>query len=531
MPLRERAAVTTLAIISIALRAVAFFRYRFDSDEPQHLHVAWGWTAGLLQYRDVFDNHAPLLHIASAPILRALGERENILLWMRAPMLPLFAIVIAATYILGARMYSRRVGIWSAVLCSLLPPIFLKSLEYRTDNLWNALWFLSLLLIMSDELRAPRAFAAGFLLGCALATSMKTSLLVITLAAAATMTRIALGRCKLLRLLPLGGGFVIAPSLIVAYFAWRGALINMLYCVISFNELLTRTRAPIALWIPRVLWLPLVAVAVRVAWRLRPKTDDDAARRRFFLGFASAFFIVTLICFWILVSPRDFLPVLPLLTIFGVAWFGRNPRRAVVVYVVAGVVCVGAIAYYADRFADRTREQFTMMHQLLRLTRPGEPVIDYKGETVYRPRPYYYILESITRNAMQASLIPDTIAEDVVRAGCHVAQADGEFWPARGRVFLHENFLDMGRLRAAGKWLKPQPRERFTIAIPGTYVVVDKKGQVRGVLDGTPYDGPRYLPAGVHRFDAAGPPETMACLWAPAFQRGFSPFHLQDRDF
>jgi len=32
------------------------------------------------------------------------------------------------------------------------------------------------------------------------------------------------------------------------------------------------------------------------------------------------------------------------------------------------------------------------------------------------------------------------------------------------------------------------------------------------------------------RFTAAHP-EGMACLWAPAYARGFSPFHLQDLDF
>src|SRR5437762_12870858 len=99
----ERLTLIGLAIVTAILRAIAFFHYRFDSDEPQHLHVAWGWTAGLLQYRDLFDNHAPLFHMATAPILRLVGERPDVLLYMRAPMLLLFAVVIWVTYILGAR--------------------------------------------------------------------------------------------------------------------------------------------------------------------------------------------------------------------------------------------------------------------------------------------------------------------------------------------------------------------------------------------------------------------------------------------
>src|SRR5437660_7114529 len=140
MSRRERVIVAALALLMLALRAAAFFRYRFDSDEPQHLHVAWGWTAGLVQYRDLFDNHAPLFHILSAPLLRVAGERSDVLFFMRTPMLLLFAAVLWATYILGKRLYSARVGVWAALLLSFFPPFFLKSLEYRTDNLWNTLW-------------------------------------------------------------------------------------------------------------------------------------------------------------------------------------------------------------------------------------------------------------------------------------------------------------------------------------------------------------------------------------------------------
>ena len=59
---REKLTFALFAALALVLRAAALFRYRFDSDEQQHLHVTWGWTAGLMQYRDLFDNHAPLFH-------------------------------------------------------------------------------------------------------------------------------------------------------------------------------------------------------------------------------------------------------------------------------------------------------------------------------------------------------------------------------------------------------------------------------------------------------------------------------------
>src|SRR5437588_11605738 len=124
----ERLTVIVIATLSLVLRWLAYVRFRFDSDEPQHLHVTWGWTAGLLQYRDLFDNHAPLFHMLTAPVLALVGERPDVLLYMRAPMLILFAIVLACTYILGKRLYSSLVVIWAVLLLSLFPVFFLKAL-------------------------------------------------------------------------------------------------------------------------------------------------------------------------------------------------------------------------------------------------------------------------------------------------------------------------------------------------------------------------------------------------------------------
>ena len=86
----------------------------------------------------------------------------------------------------------------------------------------------------------------------------------------------------------------------------------------------------------------------------------------------------------------------------------------------------------------------------------------------------------------------------------------------------------MGRLRASGQWLADDGA--FTIAVPGQYVVVGTGGELRGTLDGSPYRGATPLGAGVHRFVSTSR-ERLAVLWAPAFQRGFSPFHLRDREF
>ena len=129
--IKERRLAAALIGAAAILRTLYAFRYRVDSDEPQHLHVAWAWAHGLVQYRDVFDNHMPLFHLVTAPLVSALGERADIVFLMRLAMLPAWAFVLWCTYRLGRRLYSPCAGWWAAVLTAWLPPFFLCSLEFR----------------------------------------------------------------------------------------------------------------------------------------------------------------------------------------------------------------------------------------------------------------------------------------------------------------------------------------------------------------------------------------------------------------
>ncbi len=530
----ERIALTTLATLSVALRAFLYFRYRFDSDEPQHLHVAWGWTVGLVQYRDTFDNHAPLFHMLSAPLLRVLGERPDILLYMRAPMLPLFAVVLACTYVIARRFYGPRVALWSVVMLSLYPSFFLKSLEYRTDNLWNALWMLALLVLTGGTATPARMFAAGAILGIGACVSLKTSLLVGALALAAVGTRFALRepirpREILHKVAGFATAFVLAPAALTAYFAHLGALPNLFYCVFEFNKLIAQTHANVMLL--RIAYPFMLAFVLWYGRRIATNVvSDSAGRTRFFLGMLLAMFAATLAGLWVLISPRDLLPIMPLMLIAFCSWFMQkveSGRIIVAVFAALAAVFILSIAYDSTWFENGTASDIGMIDEALHLSRPDETLMDLKGETIYRRRPYYYVFEKITRDAIRAGLLPDRVAEAVVAAKCHVVQADGLFFPARSRMFLSANYLDVGRLRASGQWVRADGS--FTIAVSGRYVLLNKSGEAAGVLDGVPYSGPRDLQPGPHRFvgTSAG---RVACLWAPAFERGFSPFRTKGRE-
>src|SRR5438552_1997551 len=112
----ERAALLLAFAVLFALRAAEATRIHFDTDEAQHLHVAWAWTRGHVQYRDVFDNHAPLFHLLLAPFVLLVGERGDAVVLARFAMFPLFAAALFLAYSIGRRLFGARAGAWGAAL-------------------------------------------------------------------------------------------------------------------------------------------------------------------------------------------------------------------------------------------------------------------------------------------------------------------------------------------------------------------------------------------------------------------------------
>lgn len=535
-----------LLALMIMARVISAYTWRFDSDEPQHLHVIWGWANGLLQYRDLFDNHAPLFHILFAPVYRLFGERPDILVVMRLAAIPLFLAALWAIYLIGRALYSRQVGLWAAVFAGLYPKFFLTSLEFRADDLWIVPWLLAIAVLVQKPVNTRRLLLAGILLGATLSTSLKTSMLLLALALAATVLvffqrpaeRLSASRyaANALRLL---AGMSVIPLALIAYFYAGHGLSAMYYDVVQHNivpglghwkHFGNALRALIAL--PLVLWAALY---------LQRQPDVPSrqrnARTLVFLIFGLA--VITLYGFWPLVTRQDYLPLIPLMAIIVVgqamerlsATLGQGERRYRYALVLA-VVAVSEFGWLAmkERAAHENQVQdYQLLAATLQLTRPSDELMDLKGETVFRRRPFFYVLEGVTRKRMQLGTIRDSIPEDIVRTKTTVAAADSAFFPPRGRQFINENFISVGPLRVAGQMLEQQQGDiAFNIQIPASYAVVAEHGDVSGWLDGTPYTGPRLLASGIHHFRLnATPNDRLAVIWAPAIERGFSPFTLR----
>ena len=192
---------------------------------------------------------------------------------MRLVMLPLYAFTLWCTYRLGRRLFSARTGLWAAVLLAWLAPFFRCSLEFRADDLWAPLWLLGLVIAIEGELSPARALAAGLVVGAAMGVSMKTPLLIASLAtAAAVAVAFSPPRPTTRWLAPLAArallftlGVAVVPAALAAGFAALGAWDSFVYGTIRHNlisHLGTWRRGPVHLLLfPGILGLGVTAAS------------------------------------------------------------------------------------------------------------------------------------------------------------------------------------------------------------------------------------------------------------------------------
>ena len=180
----SRLAVAAVAVVAVVLRLASTLHHAVDSDEPQHLHVVIEWTRGLVQYRDIFDNHAPLFHLLMAPLVTFVGERPD-----AVRLAPVFSCGRGSWWRAGRCSVSRATpsrgrshggpccpSALSRDSCSFHPNFAPTSCGWRCGcSRWCSCW----------AGLSTRAFLGALFLGAAFATSLKTLLMLLALALAA----------------------------------------------------------------------------------------------------------------------------------------------------------------------------------------------------------------------------------------------------------------------------------------------------------------------------------------------------------
>ena len=534
--------VVAFAVL-LLLRVLYAFTLQVDSDEPQHLHVVWAWTQGLLPYRDVFDNHTPLFQLLMSPLLALLGERADIVPLMRLAMIPFYALALWAGWRIGCALWSRRTAALATLLTALFPFYFVLSAQFRTDDLWSPLWVLTVLVGVTGTPGVRRVAASGLLAGLALAVSLKTTVLLIAGAIALALVLLIWrldGRRLNAAALTRGAiAFALAAAvplaMFAAFFAAEGAWAQTWYCTVQHNIVpgLGDWGGHRLAHVARLCVFPaLLLLNAGVLWRtLRRTTDAERWLRRSVVLASAVLYVGALISYWPLVPAQDLLPVTPMLMLGLVALGEREQpgraaavvrRRALPLWVLLFLLFdLGVILALRPPWRDRAAVQENHLAAVLRLTRPDDDVMDAKGESIFRMRPIYWAFENITQQRMKLGLIPDDVVAGLIRTGTPLV--DDYRMPAGAQAFIAANYLaiGIGRLRVAGLLLDvPQAGVpvRFRVNVPQTYVLVDATGTAVGVLDGTELDGPRRLTAGSHVLTVPRPGR-YALVWAPAMAR------------
>ncbi|MEI6561637.1 MAG: glycosyltransferase family 39 protein [Verrucomicrobiota bacterium] len=542
MPQWERGAMVAVCLLILALKVCYVHELSTNSDESQHLHVAWGWTQGMVQYRDFFDNHTPLFHLAMAPLVAWIGEQADILFRMRLVMLPLFAGALGCIYWLGARLYSQRAGIWAALLAATHPVFLLKSTEFRADILWMALWFATLAVGLTGPFTRRRAFVTGLLLGVVFGVSMKTVLLLVSLLGSLGLLCLLLSKPQRNALLahsvgavlPALAGLCIVPLAIGIFFASKGALGDLLYCVFEHNAVPGHNPGTLQrLWLNTlfVILLPVIGLVGRLILRMDP--HHPLALQRALVFLASAIFLLLLRCFWPHVTSQDYLPVLPLLAVTITPWVLRLTNRAapLLLLLATGIQIAIAVQRQSPLSTPEPSLDQALTSHILQLTKPTDFVMDSKGETIFRRRPFRYVLETMTLRRMESGLLPDTIVEEMVKTRTCVVLL--KRLPSKSTQWVTKYYVPVThKIHVTGCFL-PVAQEGggarpFEVAIPAEYVVASAEGSVQGIMDGVACAGPVFLSPGRHTFSSVDS-RPLAVFWAQAAATGFTPFQAAQK--
>ena len=550
--------------LALVLRVVFIRTHVWNSDEPQHLHVVWAWAHGRLPYRDVFDNHSPLFSWLCSPLFRLLGERADIVEWMRVAMVPLYGVSVWCIYRLGVVLFSRRAGLWAAVIGGVYPPWFTIMGEFRTDVLWTTLWLVTLVILLTGRLTLGRLFCAGLALGATFSVSMKTTLLLLSMgggglcvvAVGPWLRRIPAGAGEEVsfwkRALALLGGLLVVPGGWVLFFAAQGAWGEFYYGLITHN-IVPRVDGAALKW-TRLGGVNLVrfAIGILAGGLSMPllARDRGQAQRRVFLFVVAGLFYPLLHGLWPVVTAQDDMPHYPILAVviagMGAMLFESRASSRALRFVLPALVFSGAIAEFTvmlrwESIHDRSNlNRIQGIQDLLTLTDASDFVLDAKGNTIFRERPYFYAIETLTAQRAARGLLADDVPEHLIATRTAVVILSKRM-TERTKDFLEQNYVGVGHYTVAGKHLSvagkylPAPDTdgaiRFDIALPQQYMLLTKHGLGGGTLDGLPLDGPRELASGPHIFWP--PPHTtdhFTLLWSRAYERGFSPFTKDSPD-
>ncbi len=330
----------------------------------------------------------PLFHLLSAPIFALTGNDVRVLFVARIAMLPLFFLSLLLVHTISSRLWGERTAWWAVSLLAAFPPYFLGTLEYRADDLWVVLWLLAIAVFVGDRPIVWKGLIGGVVIGLSFAVSLKTTLFVISIAAANVLAFALTRRRSGIRTYRTFIQFTVAaflpmiliPCAIYSGFALAGAAGSFRYGVFEHNIFPFEHAWRVVLFIP--LYFTARPIALRMA---RSEGDTPIVRRRLFVFLCFAGYVTALLAFWPMLSFESYLPFYPLgillLTPLLLEWtdrrewleWSRMPSFAIPAFAVAlGVVTTVAVA---KPWSNDAKKEIELISEVLAITNDDEPVM------------------------------------------------------------------------------------------------------------------------------------------------------------
>ncbi|MEO7406031.1 MAG: hypothetical protein ABIZ92_03405 [Vicinamibacterales bacterium] len=204
------------------------------ADQGLYAYVGDRIRAGDMPYRDAWDQKPPAIHYTYAA-LRAVWPNDAVV-----PLadLAIAAILAALLYSLGGMLAGGTAGQVAALLFLLLSdPSFWRNggaaVRAQCETFVAALVIAAFLLLARSRINfsAARLVAAGVLLGAAFAFKYNTGVYL----GAAAVALWSWQKLTVRSLAAIGAGFVIVPALMLAVFAFNGAIPDLYAATIAYN--------------------------------------------------------------------------------------------------------------------------------------------------------------------------------------------------------------------------------------------------------------------------------------------------------
>jgi len=247
---RESGALAAILALQLTIHLLLSSSIHYV-DEGHYLTYAWLTNKGWLIYRDFFDHHSPGLPFLCALAFSILGETFQTGRLLTA----IFQLGITLlVFLISKKMFGPGIGLSASLAYALSEPIY-GGLWMVTEPFYS--FFLAAsVLALSGGRGAPNILLSGLLIGIAILFKQSAIWALPAFALYLIFEKRPIPSIAFLFL-----GASIPPLCLAAYFAWQGALGDLIYGTIGYNFFVIGSKTlgvPVPYELPWLL--PLAAV-------------------------------------------------------------------------------------------------------------------------------------------------------------------------------------------------------------------------------------------------------------------------------